>query len=90
MQETIHVIASVRELEEQPISVCMTVYNGAYFLKEYIGRVLPQSFNDFQLFFFDDWSTDNSVDIILWYKDERIRLFKNKHDDISCLNLLSK
>lgn len=42
IHKTAHTIASDRELEEQPISVCMAVYNGASFLKECIDSILPK------------------------------------------------
>lgn len=63
-----------------PVSVCMSMYNAAPYLKECIDSILSQSFEDFELLIVDDGSTDNSREIVRSYDDERIRLIENKHD----------
>jgi len=65
-----------------PISVVIPVYNAEVFIKETIGSVLNQTFNDFELIIVDDMSTDQSKDIILSYNDPRIRYILCKHDFI--------
>lgn len=57
------------------ISVILPVYNAQDYLKDCIESVLNQTFNDFELLVIDDCSTDNSVQIIKSYHDERIRLY---------------
>ena len=57
------------------ISVIMPVYNAEKFIIEAIESILNQTFSDFEFLIFDDCSTDNSLDIIKSFKDERIRLF---------------
>lgn len=61
------------------ISVIMTSYNYAHFIKEAIDSVLNQTYFDFELIVVDDGSSDNSVEIIKNYcdKDERIKLFQH-------------
>lgn len=54
------------------ISVIMSVYNGASFLRESVDSILKQSFTDFEFIIVDDGSTDGSKDIIRSYSDERI------------------
>jgi glycosyltransferase involved in cell wall biosynthesis len=71
------------------ISVIMPVYNGAAFLKEAIESILKQTFSDLELIIINDASTDGSEEIILSYKDDRIRYFKNQNNLglIATLNL---
>ncbi|MFN5182505.1 MAG: glycosyltransferase [Bacteroidota bacterium] len=54
------------------ISVLMSVYNSASYLKESIDSVLSQTFTDFELIIINDGSTDSSWKIINDFKDERI------------------
>lgn len=56
----------------------MSVYNGERYLREAIESILGQTFKDFEFIIIDDGSTDSSKDIILYYKDPRIRLIENK------------
>lgn len=58
------------------ISVLLPVYNGEKFLREAVDSVLAQTFTDFEFIIVDDGSTDDSVNIIRSYSDERIRLLK--------------
>lgn len=64
------------------------MYNASNFLRECIDSILGQTFTDFELLIVDDGSTDDSCGIIESYKDERIRLIRNRHDYIESLNLL--
>ena len=60
------------------ISVLMPVYNGEKFLKEAINSILNQTFKDFEFIIINDVSTDNSKNIILSYRDPRIRYYENR------------
>jgi glycosyltransferase involved in cell wall biosynthesis len=57
------------------VSIIMPVYNMADYVAEAIGSVLAQSYGNFELIVADDGSTDNTKDIILSFKDERIKYF---------------
>lgn len=59
------------------ISVILTSFNHAKFLREAIESTLNQTYKDFELIIWDDASTDNSWDIITSYQDPRIRAFRN-------------
>ena len=61
------------------VSVIMPVYNTEKYLPEAISSILNQDFLDFEFIILDDFSTDNSWEIIQEFakKDERIRVFKN-------------
>ena len=56
------------------ISVCMATYNGEKYLREQIESILPQLGEKDELIISDDMSTDSTRDIILSYRDSRIRL----------------
>lgn len=56
------------------LSVVMSVYNAAKFLRPAIDSILGQTFSDFEFIIIDDGSTDDSKKIIKSYKDPRIKL----------------
>lgn len=60
------------------VSVLLTSYNHAKYLRESIESVLYQTYKDFELIIWDDASTDDSWNIISSYTDERIRGFRNE------------
>jgi len=53
-------------------SVIIPNYNHARFLKKRIDSVLQQTFTDFEVIILDDHSTDESIEIIESYQDQRI------------------
>lgn len=55
------------------ISVIIPVYNGEKYIKEAIGSVLRQTYQDFELIIIDDTSTDKSY--------ATIEMFRNKYPD---------
>ncbi len=60
------------------ISILMNCFNGEIFLKDAIESILKQSFKDWELIFWDNKSTDKSIEIASSYGDERIKIFKSK------------
>src|SRR5262245_25933982 len=64
--------------KQKKVSVILTSYNHAKYLRESIESILNQTFIDFELVIWDDGSTDESWDIINSYSDPRIRAFRNK------------
>lgn len=63
--------------ELQPkVSVLMTIYNAAPYLKEAIDSVVAQSFDDWELIAVENGSKDGSLAILSGYQDERIRVFR--------------
>lgn len=65
-------------MESEPrISVIMSVYNSAPFLREAVDSILNQTFGDFEFLIVDDKSTDNSLEILNTYSDSRIQIFEN-------------
>lgn len=59
------------------ISVIMSVYNGEECLAQAIESILCQTFKDYEFIIINDGSTDNSINIINTYCDDRIRLIAN-------------
>lgn len=63
------------------ISALMPVYNTEEeYLRESIESILNQTFTDFEFIVINDGSTNNSEDVILSYKDNRIKYVKNEHN----------
>ena len=60
------------------VSVILTSFNHAKFLRDSIESLLNQTFPDFELIIWDDSSTDESWSIINEYKDTRIHAFHNE------------
>lgn len=59
------------------ISVCIPTYNGASFLKEQLDSILCQLTADDEVIISDDSSTDDTIKIVEYYNDSRIKLLKN-------------
>ncbi len=59
------------------ISIIQSNYNNSELIKTSIDSVLNQSYQDFELIIIDDCSTDNSIEVINSYSDNRIRLIQN-------------
>lgn len=58
------------------ISVCMATFNGEYFIKEQIDSIINQISDCDELIISDDASTDNTINIIKSFSDNRIKLIK--------------
>ena len=74
-------------LKKTPISVVMVCYNTSSYIQEAIDSVLSQTFSDFEFIIVDDGSTDDTVDIIKQYCDNRIVFISNTHNYIDSLNI---
>ena len=62
------------------ISVCMATYNGGKYLKEQIDSILDQLSITDELIISDDFSSDNTIEIINSYNDKRIKLLQNNNN----------
>lgn len=82
---------------KKKLAVLMPTYNCAEYLAESIDSILNQTYTDFDFYIYDDCSTDNTIQIILGYNDERIFYVKNLKNigiartlNLGFENLLSK
>jgi glycosyltransferase involved in cell wall biosynthesis len=62
------------------VSVLLPVFNAAKYLNECIDSILNQTFFDFEFIIINDGSTDSSKEIILSYKDQRIKYYENEQN----------
>ena len=69
-------------LKKPLISVIVPIYNGEKFLMRSLLSIESQTFQDFEIIYVDDCSTDYSIKLIneLTLIDDRIKLFKNKYN----------
>lgn len=67
------------ELTSPCVSVIVPNYNHAPYLRERIDSILNQTFQDFELILLDDYSTDNSQNILRLYAS-------NRHVSHICIN----
>jgi glycosyltransferase involved in cell wall biosynthesis len=69
------------------VSILMPAYNSADCIGETLCSILSQSFTDFELIIIDDFSTDNTPEIIQSFKDPRIKFYQNQKNIGYCRNL---
>ena len=63
-------------MENNPlVSVIMNCYNSDEFLEEAIESILNQTYQNLEIIFWDNQSTDNSAKIVKSYNDNRIKYF---------------
>jgi len=63
-------------MSNQPlVSVIINCYNSDKYLKEAIDSVLGQTYDNWEIIFWDNQSTDKSAEIVKLYDDERIKYF---------------
>lgn len=68
------------------ISIIIPVYNASLFIEDTIKSIEKQTYSNYEAIFVDDYSNDNSVEIIERYqqKNEKIKIIKlKKHKGVS-------
>lgn len=65
------------------VTIILPVFNGASYLSLSIESVLNQKFSNWELLVINDGSTDNSKEIILCFKDARIKYFEQPNQGVS-------
>lgn len=68
---------------KETISIIMPCYNAELFIRQAIDSVLIQNYPIWELLIINDGSTDHSKDIILSYKDSRIRYYEQENYGVS-------
>lgn len=59
-------------------SIIVPNYNNAKWINKTIESVLDQTYQNWEMYIIDDMSTDNSIEVIEQYKDNRIDLTQNQ------------
>lgn len=62
---------------ENQVTIGLSVYNAADYIKDCIKSILNQSYKSFELIIVDDGSTDNSMEIVKGFNDKRIKVFSD-------------
>jgi len=68
------------------VSVIVPTYNRAHLVTETIDSILSQTFADFELILVDNYSSDNTEEVVKSYTDERIRYFKHQNNGVIAVN----
>lgn len=66
------------DVAQPQLSVILPAYNAQSFIKEAIASVLNQTYSNFELIVINDGSIDCTEEIILSFKDPRIKYIKNE------------
>ncbi len=61
-------------------SICIATYNGGQFIYKQLQSILVQINSDDEIIIVDDCSSDNTLDIINSFCDNRIRIFLNERN----------
>lgn len=70
-------------MAEPLVSVLMNCYNGEKYLREAIDSVLAQNYQNWEIIFWDNQSTDGSAEIFKSYTDPRFKYFRApNHTDL--------
>ncbi|MEX2400645.1 MAG: glycosyltransferase [Rhodothermales bacterium] len=67
-------------MSKPTFSICIPNYNYARFIGDTIQSVLDQTYSHFEIIVVDNASTDNSIEVVEKFQDERIRLIKNRYN----------
>jgi glycosyltransferase involved in cell wall biosynthesis len=62
------------------ISVIIPNYNNAIFLKNTISKILANTYKNIEIVVIDDKSTDNSLEIVENFKNDKIKIYQNKEN----------
>jgi glycosyltransferase involved in cell wall biosynthesis len=60
------------------ISVCLATYNGAKYIEIQLHSILRQLSVSDEVIILDDFSKDNTLDLVRNFEDKRIKVFKNE------------
>ena len=65
----------MKKRNESLVSIIMNCYNGEKYLREALESVLAQTYQNWELIFWDNQSTDDSADIFKSYPDDKLKYF---------------
>ena len=65
------------------VSVIMNCFNGEEYLHEAVSSVIKQTYENWEIIFWDNLSTDKSAEIFKSFKDSRLKYYcASSHADI--------
>lgn len=76
--DTISNSAELSKSDYGLVSIVMPNYNSEKYLEETIKSVIAQTYKNWELLFVDDCSSDNSLEIVRSFGDDRIKILKNE------------
>ena len=62
-------------MNEALVSVVIPAYNSEQYINECIDSVLNQTYQNYEIIVIDDGSTDNTVNLVKQYNNEKIKLY---------------
>lgn len=65
------------------VSIIVPMYNSEKYIVRCIDSLLEQSYENIEIIVVDDGSSDNGVDIIKKYSDNRINIYQKKNEGVS-------
>ena len=65
------------------VSIVMAVKNGGQIMRQALDSILGQSFQDFEFIIINDGSTDETLEVLAEYHDDRIRIFSQENQGLS-------
>lgn len=71
-------IAKESNIDYGLVSIIMPNYNSEKYVEETIKSIISQTYENWELLFVDDCSTDKSVELVRSFGDERIRILQNE------------
>lgn len=69
---------TITKKREPLVSIIMNCHNGEKYLKNSINTIINQTYFNWELIFFNNLSNDNSLKILKFYNDRRIKLFNSR------------
>ena len=70
------------------ISILLPVYNDELFIRKSISSVLSNTYKDYEIIIVNDGSTDNSLNELNYFDDNRIKIYNKIHSGlIETLNM---
>lgn len=72
-----------------PLTVALLTYNRAHYLRESLPAIINQTYRDFELLVLDNGSTDDTPNVVLSFRDDRLRYIRNAPGFNAAFNNLS-
>ena len=70
----------INETAKNPlVSVIMNCHNGESYLKESISSLINQTYKNWELIFWDNFSSDSSKEVLMQFSDKRIKYYYTKN-----------